>query len=78
MENITESKQIISEAKNIYLIPSKEPGGNCRYVGSFLYFKRIGQKCKPYNRNPARDFEIFNPFVRFCFLPKKLCAVHTK
>ena len=43
MENFNESKQIISEAKNIYLIPSNEPEAITATLALFYTLKELGK-----------------------------------
>ena len=43
MENLHETKQIISDSKNIYLIPSEEPEAIAVTLALFYTLKELGK-----------------------------------
>ena len=70
MENITESKQIISEAKNIYLIPSKSPEAIAATLALFYTLKELGKNVNLIIETLPENLKFLTPSLDFVSYPK--------
>ncbi len=70
MENISEAKQIISEAKNIYLIPSKEPEAKALTLALFYTLKELGKNVNLIIENIPENLKFLSPSLDFISYPK--------
>jgi len=70
MENITESKQLISDAKNIYLIPSKEPEAITSTLALFYTLKELGKNVNLLIETLPENLKFLTPSLNFVSYPK--------
>ena len=70
MENLQESKQLISEAKNIYLIPSKEPEAIALTLALFYTLKDSGKNVNLLIENFPENLKFLVPSLDFISYPK--------
>ena len=70
MENITESKQIISEAKNIYLIPSMSPEAIAATLALFYTLKELGKNVNLLIETLPETLKFLTPSLDFVSYPK--------
>jgi hypothetical protein len=70
MENFTETKQTISEAKNIYLIPSKEPEAIAATMALFYTLKELGKNVNLLIETLPENLKFLTPSADFISYPK--------
>ena len=70
MENITESKQFISEAKNIYLITSKEPEAIASTLALFYTLKELNKNVNLIIDTLPENLKFLAPSLDFISYPK--------
>ena len=70
MENITESKQLISEAKNIYLISSQEPEALSAVMALFYTLKELGKNVNLVIESLPEKLKFLSPSLDFISYPK--------
>jgi len=70
MENITESKQIIADSKNIYLIPSQEPEAIASTMALFYTLKELNKNVNLIIDNLPENLKFLTPSLDFISYPK--------
>ena len=70
MENITESKQIISDSKNIYLITSEEPEAIASTLALFYTLKELGKNVNLIIETLPENLKFLAPSLDFISYPK--------
>jgi len=70
MENTTESKQLINDAKNIYLIPAEEPGAIVATLALFYTLKQQGKNVNLMLETLPEDLKFLAPSLDFVSYPK--------
>ena len=70
MQNITESKQIISDSKNIYLIPSQGPEAIALTLALFYTLKELGKNVNLIIENLPENLKFLSPSLDFVSYPK--------
>jgi hypothetical protein len=65
-----EAKQIISEAKNIYLIPSEEPEAITSTLALFYTLKELGKNVNLILENLPENLKFLSPSLDFISYPK--------
>jgi hypothetical protein len=70
MENITESKQIISNSKNIYLIPSQEPEAIASTLALFYTLKELSKNVNLIIDALPENLKFLAPSLDFISYPK--------
>ncbi|MGA2417979.1 MAG: hypothetical protein ABSF55_01975 [Candidatus Staskawiczbacteria bacterium] len=70
MENIIESKQLISDAKNIYLIPSQEPEAVALTLALFYTLKDLGKNVNLIIETLPENLKFLTPSLDFISYPK--------
>jgi hypothetical protein len=70
MENLIESKQIISEAKNVYLIPSNEPEALTATLALFYTLKELGKNVNLVIEKLPENLNFLTPPLDFISYPK--------
>lgn len=69
MEN-TETKQIITDSKNIYLIPSEEPGAISATLALFYTLKELGKNVNLIIESLPENLKFLSPSLDFISYPK--------
>ena len=69
MEN-QEIKQTITDSKNIYLIPSKEPEAITATLALFYTLKELGKNVNLIIENPPENLKFLSPSLDFISYPK--------
>jgi len=67
---LQESKQIITEAKNIYLIPRKEPEAVAATLALFYTLKELGKNVNLIIENVPENLKFLTPSLDFISYPK--------
>lgn len=70
MENITESKQLINDSKNIYLIPAEEPGAIIATLALFYTLKQQGKNVNILMESLPENLKFLSPSLDFISCPK--------
>ncbi len=70
MENLTEAKQLISEAKNIYLIPSDKPEAIVSALALFYTLKNLGKNVNTIIEEIPENLKFLTPSLDFVSYPK--------
>jgi nanoRNase/pAp phosphatase (c-di-AMP/oligoRNAs hydrolase) len=70
MENITESKQLISDAKNIYLITAEEPEAITSTLALFYTLKELGKNVNLIIDTLPESLKFLAPSLDFISYPK--------
>jgi len=70
MENIEETKKIIGEAKNIYLIPSQEPEGIVSALALFYTLKELNKNVNLIIEAIPENLKFLAPSLDFISYPK--------
>ena len=70
MENITESKQIIADSKNIYLIPSQEPEAITSTLALFYTLKELNKNVNLIIETLPENLKFLAPSLDFISYPK--------
>jgi len=70
MENITESKQLINDSKNIYLIPSEEPEAIVATLALFYTLKQQGKNVNLVLEALPENLKFLSPSLDFISYPK--------
>lgn len=70
MENLTEAKQIISEAKNIYLIPCEEPEAITSALALFYTLKELNKNVNLIVDELPENLKSLTPSLDFVTFPK--------
>jgi hypothetical protein len=70
MENIIESKQLILDAKNIYLIPSQEPEALALTLALFYTLKQQGKNVNLIIETLPESLKFLSPSLDFIYYPK--------
>lgn len=67
---IEESKQLINQSKDIYLIPSQEPGAICSTLALFYTLKELGKNVNLILENLPENLKFLSPSLDFISYPK--------
>ncbi len=70
MENINEAKQLLNEAKNIYLIPSDKPEAVVATLALFYTLKNLGKNVNTIIENIPENLKFLSPSLDFVSYPK--------
>ena len=70
MENITESKQLIADSKNIYLIPSEGPEAISATLALFYTLKQQGKNVNLVLETLPENLKFLSPSLDFISYPK--------
>jgi len=70
MENLAEAKQLISEAKNIYLVPSDKPEAVAATLALFYTLKNLGKNVNTIIENIPENLKFLSPSLDFVSYPK--------
>ncbi|MCX6719563.1 MAG: hypothetical protein NTV36_00405, partial [Candidatus Staskawiczbacteria bacterium] len=67
---LQESKKIITEAKNIYLIPSQEPEATALTMALFFTLKELGKNVNMIIEKLPENLSFLSPSLDFISYPK--------
>ncbi|MGD0576711.1 MAG: hypothetical protein ABSA74_01415 [Candidatus Staskawiczbacteria bacterium] len=70
MENFSETKQLISDSKNIYLIPAEEPEAMALTLALFYTLKELGKNVNLLMENLPENLKFLSPSLDFISYPK--------
>ena len=70
MENTQETKQLILDAKNIYIIPSQEPEAIASTLALFYTLKELGKNVNLLVENLQENLKFLTPSLDFISYPK--------